>query len=279
MTLFQCNNKMKAKLLSTSGSEKGSIDLPKNFSAKIREDLVAKALEAKKSEQPYSSSPVAGKQHSASGIIIHRRHVWKSGYGRGMSRVPRKIMSKRGSQFHWVGAEVSSTVGGRRAHGPKVVARINTKKINKKEMKMAIDSALTATANAKLISKRYDRLKDVKASDISAPFVVDSKLSTLKAKELIESVKKILGKKLFEVAVQKKQTRSGIGKRRGRKYKSNAGLLIVTGKDEKLKTNAFEVVRVGSLNVEDLARGGLGRLTLYTEQAINELKTSKENKK
>ena len=85
---------MKAKLLDTSGKEKASIDLPKCFSRKIREDVVAKVLEAKKSEQPFSPSPVAGKQHSASGIIIHRRHVWKSGYGRGMSRIPRKIMMK-----------------------------------------------------------------------------------------------------------------------------------------------------------------------------------------
>jgi len=264
---------MKAKLLDTSGKEKASIELPKSFSGKIREDIVAKVLEAKKSEQPFAPSPVAGRQHSASGLIIHRRHVWKSGYGRGMSRIPRKVMSKRGSQFHWVGAEVSSTVGGRKPHSPKVLARINTKKINKKEMKIAMESALSATADRKSITKRYDSIKDkgVKPEEIKAPFVVDSKISALKAKQLIQSIKKILGKDLFEVAVQKKQIRSGRGKRRGRKYKTNAGLLIVTGSDEKLKTNAFEVVKTKQLNVTDLARGGLGRLTLYTEEAIREL--------
>jgi large subunit ribosomal protein L4e len=268
---------MKAKLLDLNGKEKGSIDLPKSFSKKIREDVVAKVLEARKTEQPYSASPVAGKQHSASGIIVHRRHVWKSGYGRGISRIPRKIMSKRGSQFHWVGAEIASAVGGRRAHGPKVLARINTKKINKKEMKIALESALSATADEKKITKRYKRLKDKKLEK-DVPLVVDSKLSTLKTKTLISAVKKILGKDLFELGVQKKQIRSGKGKARGRKHKTSAGLLIVIGNKEKLKTNAFEVVRVGELSLTDLAKGGVGRLTLYTEEAIKELKGEKPEK-
>jgi len=42
-------------------------------------------------------------------------------------------------------------------------------------------------------------------------------------------------------------------------------------KDELLKTNAFDVVDVKSLGVTDLAKGGVGRLTIYTEGAINEL--------
>ena len=130
-------------------------------------------------------------------------------------------------------------------------------------------SAISATANEKEITNRYAKLKDKKIQD--APFVVETKLSSLKTKELISSLKKILGKNLFELALQKKSIRAGKGKLRGRKYKSNAGLLIVIGKDEKLKTNAFEVVDVKSLGVTDLARGGVGRLTVYTEGSIKEL--------
>lgn len=267
---------MKTKLLDINGKEKNTIDLPNAFSKIIRKDIVTRVLEIKKTEQPFSPSPVAGKQHSASGIIIHRRHVWKSGYGRGMSRIPRKIMTKRGSQFHWVGAHIPSTVGGRRAHGPRNEARINTKKINKKELKIAFESALSATANGKEISKRYKRLNKKEVKDV--PFVVDSKLSSLKTKELISSLKKILGKDLFEVALKKKSVRSGRGKMRGRKYKSNAGLLIVIGNKEKLKTNACEIVNAKELNVSNLAKGGLGRLTLYTEKAIEDIK-NKLNKK
>ena len=81
--------------------------MPNFFSAKIRDDIVSKILEAKKNKQPYAPSPVAGKQHAARGKVVHRRHVWRSGYGKGISRVPRKIMSRRGEQFNWVAAEVS----------------------------------------------------------------------------------------------------------------------------------------------------------------------------
>ena len=260
---------MKANILDIKGKIKESINLPKCFSEKIREDILTKVLESKKTEQPYAPSPVAGKQHSASGILIHRRHVWKSQYGRGMSRIPRKIMSRRGSQFNWVGAEIPSTVGGRRAHPPKVIARINTKKINKKELKIAFESALSASINEKSIIKRYKRLENKKIENI--PFIVESKISNLKAKDLILSIKNILNKDLFEIAVPKKSIRKGRGKLRGRKYKRSAGLLIVIGDKEKIKTNIFDVVNVKNLSINDLSKGGLGRLTLYTEQAIKYL--------
>ena len=46
---------------------------------------------------------------------------------------------------------------------------------------------------------------------------------------------------------------------------------MVTGEKEKLKVTAFEVKTSKNLSVIDLAKGGPGRLTLYTEQAIREL--------
>ncbi len=260
---------MKAKILDINGKEKGSIELPKAFSEKVREDIVAKVIEARKTKQPYAPSPVAGKQHAARGKIKHLRHVWKSGYGRGRSRVPRKQMSRRGSQFVQIAAEVPNARGGIRAHPPKIISMINTKKINKKEMRIALASALSATTNEKLVGNKYEKLKDKKISNL--PLVVESKIISLKTKELISSLKKILGD-LFEVAIKKRKIRSGKGKLRGRKYKKNAGLLLVTGNKEKIKTNVIEVKNVKGLNVTDLTKGGVGRLTMYTEEAINELK-------
>ncbi len=260
---------MKTKIHDISGRKTREIELPGIFSQPIREDLVARILESKKIQQPYAPSLVAGKQHSASGKWIHRRHVWKSQYGRGWSRIPRKIMTRRGSQFSGVGAEVASTRGGRRAHPPKIISMINTSKINKKEMKTAMASALSATADKRIIASKYERLteKDIE----SLPLVVESKIVSLKTKELLASLKKILGKKLFEVALKKKKIRSGKGKSRGRKYKSSAGFLIVTGNKEKLKTKSIETKKIGNLGISDLAKGGLGRLTIYTENAIKEL--------
>ena len=102
------------------------------------------------------------------------------------------------------------------------------------------------------------------------PLIV-SDLKFGKTKELISSLKKILGKQLFEVGLQKRSVRSGKGKARGRKYKKSAGLLIVIGNEEKLEMNGFDIRKANSVDLADLANGGLGRLTLYTEKAIKDL--------
>ena len=258
---------MKAQLLSIEGKKVKEIELPEEFSEKIREDIVSKVLEAKKTNQPYSPSLVAGKQHAAKGKVVHRRHVWRSGYGRGSSRVPRKIFSRKGSQFNWEAAEVPFAKGGMRAHPPKVVSMINILKINKKEQKIAFSSALSATANSKKITERYSRLNEIK----NVPYVVEGKIVSLKTKQVLESLKKILGTDVFEIALRKKSVRAGQGKKRGRKYKSSAGMLFVVGNKEKLKTSAFEVRNVKNLSVVDLAKGGVGRLVVYSENAIKEL--------
>ena len=183
-------------------------------------------------------------------------------------------MTRRGSQFNWVGAEVSSTRGGRRAHPPKIVSMENTQKINKKEARAALISALSATADKKKVASRYKRIesKDLK----QLPIVVESRLVSLKTKEILESMKKILGEKIFVVSLRKKEMRSGKGKSRGRKYKSNAGVLIVIGKNEKMKAGVFSVRSTENLGISDLAAGGVGRLTIYTEQAIKDLQNKFE---
>jgi large subunit ribosomal protein L4e len=260
---------MKTHILNINGEKGKEINLPSVFSSVVREDIVAKVVEARKIRQPYAPSPVGGKQHSASGKIQHVRHVWKTMQGKGISRVPRKIMSRRGSQFTWVGAEIPNAVGGRRAHPPKIISMINTKRINKKELALALKSALSATGNEKIVARRYERLKDKKLSGL--PIVVEDKITKLKTKELISSLKKVLGEVLFEVSLKQRSVRSGKGKLRGRRHKKNLGLLLVTGNKEKLKTNVIDVKNVKALNVTDLANGGVGRLTIYTEEAIKEI--------
>lgn len=259
---------MKASVYSIDGKKSKEVELPKIFEKKVRLDILSKVLESKKYEHPYSPSLVAGKQHSASGVIRHKRHAWKVSYGRGMSRVPRKAMSIRGTQFNWVGAESPQTRGGRRAHPPKVIARMGSLRVNKKENKIAFESALSATANVKYLKDKYSSLKE--SENIKLPFVIQT-LDNIKVKNLTEGIKKIIGKELSNVAFKERAVRSGVGKRRGRKYKSNAGVLIVLGKDEDVRTKYLDIVKANSLNVLDLAKGGPGRLTLYTENAIKEL--------
>jgi large subunit ribosomal protein L4e len=267
---------MKTKIFTTDGKAGKEIDVPKVFSQKIRGDLISKILEAKKKIQPYAPNLMAGKQYAASGKIVHRRHVWRSGYGRGMSRIPRKIISRRGSQFNWIGAEVASTRGGRRAHPPKIISMINHGKINKKELKIAFVSALSATADKKYISSKYQRIDEKDLKEL--PIIVESKITQLKLKESLDSIKKILGEKIFEISLRKKTIRKGRGKSRGRKYKSNSGILIVLGKSEKMKTGAFTIRNAENLSISDLASGGPGRITIYTEQAIKDIQDKFEGK-
>ncbi len=273
---------MKIKIIKIDGTRGKEITLPSIFENPVREDILSKVLEAKKYKQPYAPSPVAGKQHSAKGKIVHRRHVWRSQYGRGISRVPRKIFSQRGSTFNWEAAEVPHAKGGMRAHPPKIASMVNLPKINKKELRLALLSALSATANKKYILKKYSTISsDSKIGEL--PLVFESNLSNLKTKKLLSVIKNALGSELFSVAIRKKSIRAGKGKLRGRKYKSNAGLLFVISDEESLKTTAFEVKKVGELGVSDLAKGGPGRITIYTENALKELEEKlsgrKEDKK
>ena len=258
---------MRAKILDINGKEKGTIELPKYFESDIRADIVAKVLELKKRQQPYAPSPVAGKQHSAKGLIVHARHVWRSGYGRGQSRVPRKIFSRKGSQFNWAAAEVPNAKGGMRAHPPKITQFLNELKINKKELKVAFASAIAATASERYILKKYSSIEKI---DKKAPFVISSEITKLKTKQILEELKAVLGN-LYSVSIKEKSIRAGRGKMRGRKYKSTAGMILVIGNDEQFKTKLFDVKKAKEVSVVDLAQGGLGRVAVYTEKAIKNL--------
>ncbi len=254
---------MKADLLNINGEKQEEIDLPKIFSTKIRPDIVKKVYDAERTWQPYGNDPEAGKKHSASGVIRHKRHAWKAHYGRGISRVPRKTMWRRGTQFYWIGAEISSARGGRRAHGPK--RYIPNKKINKKERKIALNSSIASTINKNFIMKRYSTIDQVKNN---LPLIVSSKIFELKTKELVNSIDKILGD-LKIISKQEKVIRAGKGKLRNRKYKKSSRILIVMGNDEKLKTKIFEQVKVNDLKISYLYP--LGRIVIYTKNAINDL--------
>lgn len=252
---------MKAILYDMQGVKKGDVELPVLFAAPIREDLVAKYVEADKFEQmqPYAPYKEAGKRHSASGTISHRRHEWKGHYGKGIARLPRKTMWRRGVQFYWVGAEVANTRGGRRAHPPSVVHR--PRKVNAKEKKQAWQSAFAATLNATWIRKRYATL-----AAAPEPAVVES--LPAKTQTMHATLRAIFGNAV-DKAFKQKEVRAGRGKSRGRKYKENAGLLLVTGKDEHIKCAGVDVKEARNVKIADLYP--LGRLTLYTKQSLGEL--------
>ena len=258
---------MKAKIIDKEGKHGKEIELPEIFSGKIREDIAQKLFEIEKKIQPYGPNIMAGKLHSASGKIRRRRHAWKSSYGRGISRVPRKIFWRRGTQFYWQGSTVVSTVGGRAGHPPKIEKFLKKKKINKKEKLLGIQSAISSTANINYLEKRYSSLDKV---DINLPLIIEGNVLKLKTKEFLELIKKVLKTEdIQNVGIKKKQKRAGKGKLRGRKYKVSAGLLLIVGREEDKKINGIDVIKADKLEMSDLYP--LGRLTIYTENSIKDL--------
>lgn len=248
------------------------VELPTQFQEEYRPDLIQRAVHALQSaaRQKYGASPEAGFRHSSR--VSKRRRNYRGCYGFGISRVNRKVLSRRGARMFWVGAFSPQTVGGRRAHPPKA-KKILEKLINKKENKKAIRSAMTATLDKNLVVQRGHRLPT------EYPFIVDSALEKMQKTKEVENVLAQLG---FGAELDRssvKKIRAGLATRRGRKYKRKKGILIVISGDCPLINAAenipgLDVVKARELNAEALAPGALpGRVTLWTEGAINLIKT------
>jgi large subunit ribosomal protein L4e len=255
---------MKAQILSNNGKA-GEVELPKIFLERIREDICQKYFEIEKEIQPYAPYLEAGKQHSASGRISHSRRKWRTAYGKGISRVPRKIFWRRGDHFYWVGAEVSGMRGGRRPHPPKVVHFLTKRRMNKKEARIAIRSAIASTANLEFLRRRYETLRDVK---VELPIVIAGDVLKLKAKEFYVFLEKNLTN-LMGVTLKSREIRAGRGKSRGRRYKENQGMLLVVGKDENAKFQGIDIRKLDDVEIKDLFP--IGRITMYTENALKDL--------
>jgi len=255
---------VKTKQFSKAGIGK-DFEMPRVFGSEIRPDILLKVFEAQKlsHSQGYGAKEGAGAQYSASGILKHKRHDWKSTYGKGISRIPRKIMSRHGASFNWIGATVSSTRGGRRPHAPRSEKNL-FKKINKKELAMAFASAFAGTVDAKSLEKKY-------GVKVNSGFVFGKEVLDMKTKGFLELMKKVFGEN-FEKVLKKKSIRAGKGKMRGRKYKTNAGMLFVVDEKEKMKRSGIDVVNVNELLIQDLSPNGeVGRIVCYSEMAIKEI--------
>ncbi len=245
---------MRVDVLGLDGSKVKNIELPEQFNEDYEPVLIRRAILVINSHkrQQYGVAYQAGMNYSAK--LSRRRRDYKGAYGKGISRVPRKTMTRRGMQFTWVGAVAPGTVGGRQAHPPKA-EKVWDLKINIKERKKAIRSALSGIyLNKKLI-------------------VIDNKIEEeKKAREL----KKVFDKLGLDLEVVKRK-RAGRGKSRGRaiSYKKKA-LIVVGGNCDLLKAVSnlpgYNAVAVKSLNVALLTVGhNEARQCLFTEGAIEKI--------
>lgn len=262
------------KIYDAYGKETGTINLPQQFKEEVRADLISRAVLAVQSNgrQKYGAFPEAGKRPSVR--VSKRRRDYRTSYGIGMARTPQKVMSVRGSRFNWVGAFAPNTVKGRAAHPPKSL-KDWTQKINKKENKKAIRSAISATLSPDIVKNRGHIVPK------TYPFALDdSVINVSKTKEVIG----ILSNLGFAEELKrndKRKIRAGKGKMRGRRYITKRTLLLVVGDKRcalaKAASNiaGMDVINAANLNAELLAPGCMhGRAALFTKEAIE--KISKE---
>lgn len=260
---------MKAAVYSVKGEKLKEVNLPKQFNEQVRPDLIKRAftvIQANKRQQ-YGSDPIAGIDFS--GKLSRRRREYRGSYGRGMSRVPRKVMLKRGTQFIFVGAVAPGTVGGRRAHPPQK-DKDWSREINKKERQKAIRSAIAASVDK-------ESLKARKVDVTKVPIIIE-KLEDIKKSKEFNDVANKLG---LDIKSEIRR-RAGRGVLRGRKYKEKKSALIVVSKKDAHVLKAVknlpgvDVSVVNSLNVELLAPGAVpGRLIIWSLDSIEKL--DKEN--
>lgn len=262
---------MKLKTISMDGNVGKEIELPEQFNEEVREDLIKKAVLAIQNNKrtPYGSFEDAGDRHTS--WVSKRRRDWRGSYGKGISRVPRKVHSRRGSQFNWVGAQAPGTVGGRRAHPPKA-EKVWDWKLNVKEKRKAIRSAMSATVRKDLVSARGHFIPT------SYPFMIDDSFENInKTADLIKILQKLGFERELERTSVIKVT-SGRARMRGRATKQKKGILFVVSNTKELSKAAknipgVDVINVMKLNTESLAPGGhFGRATLYSAAAIEQIK-------
>jgi large subunit ribosomal protein L4e len=251
--------KISAKVFDLKGKKVGRVRLPPIFKTPARPDVIKRAVVAIQSHrfQPQGRDVFAGKRTTAE----------SRGTGLGIARVAR--VKGRGQRA----AFIPFAVGGRATHPPVVEKKIR-KKIPLKEMRLALRSAVAATASKEIVASRGHMIDDVP----DFPLIVADEIQGLKKTKEAEEAFIHIGvwPDIFRVKESRK-VRAGKGKMRGRKMKQAVGPLLVISKNEGVAEAArnlpgVDVASVDNLNVELLAPGTHpGRLTVWTSSAIEKV--------
>ncbi|MDH5389588.1 MAG: 50S ribosomal protein L4 [Candidatus Bathyarchaeota archaeon] len=250
---------MSAKVFDLKGKKVGRVRLPPLFKTPARPDVIKRAVVAIQSHrfQPQGRDVFAGKRTTAE----------SRGVGLGIARVAR--VKERGQRA----AFIPFAVGGRATHPPVVEKKIR-KKIPRKEMWLALRSAVAATASKEIVASRGHMVDDIP----DFPLVVVDEIQGLKKTKEVEEAFIYIGvwPDIFRVKESRK-VRAGKGKMRGRKMKQAVGPLLVITKNEGIAEAArnlpgVDIASVDNLNVELLAPGTHpGRLTVWTSSAFEKV--------
>ena len=255
---------MKTTAFTTTGTKDSEVELPIIFSTPFRKELIHKAFTNLTSHkfQKQGRKPMAGMD-----VVADSNDPPT---GQGVSRVAR--MQGGGGGRQGQGAEVASTRGGRQAHPP-IVEKVIYKKLNKKENRLALCSAIAATASKDLVESRGHKIEGIESFPIIVSDDIESISKTTDINKVLDSLK--LSQDVERLSARK--PRSGQSRLRGRTKKVGKSVLFVTSDSSKLSkaTGAIpgiDVKSVKELSVLDLAPGSDPiRLTVYSKAAIEEI--------
>nr|CAG4638528.1 EOG090X0822 [Cyclestheria hislopi] len=213
------------------------------------------------SRQPYAVSKEAGHQTSA--------ESW--GTGRAVARIPRV----RGGGTHRSGqGAYGNMCRGGRMFAPTKTWRRWHRKINIKQKRYALCSAIAASGNPALVMSRGHMINDIP----EMPLVLSDKVQELtKTKQAVALLRRLRAWADVQKVYKSKRFRAGKGKMRNRRRIQKLGPLIIYGQDQGLK-RAFrnipgvDLINVDKLNLLKLAPGGhVGRFCIWTESAFKRL--------
>lgn len=260
---------MKFDVYSIEGKVEKTIELPAYFTEAVRFDLIKRAVLSDESKlyQPKGAYRWAGLESSAK--YKGRKEDFGSLKNRGRAKLPREVGPKGQPGKVKI---IPSAVKGRRAHPPKP-QKILIEKINSKEYKKALKTALAATTKPELTKARGHVF-----STKQLPLVIDNSFENVNKTKQVFSVFEKLGIASDVVrAKSKSKPLSGTRHTRSKSKYIPKSILVVVKDGSVLKAAknlaGVDVVKVSELKVSHLAPGTHpGRLTLFSENAIEELK-------
>ncbi len=246
------------------GEQVGEVELPPVFDMEVRPDTIRRTYLSQLTAkiQPQGRDPLAGLRTSA--------ESW--GAGHGVARVPR--IKGRGYPAASRAARAIMTVGGAKTTAPRSW-KVVWERVNKKERRLAILSAIAATSRLDLVKSRH-RVDSIE----SVPIIVTDELEEVEKTSQLYSLLVKLGLKeeLDRTKRRFRKIRAGRGKMRGRVRQRAKGPLIVYLNEGSPIARAarnipgVDVVALRNLSVIHLAPGGIpGRLTIWTEGALRSL--------
>ena len=259
---------MNVPTFTINGTKEDDIELPLVFSTSFRKDLISKSFTHLTSHkfQPQGTHPTAGMD------VVARSNDPPTGQGR--SRIAKMRGGGGGRQGEAGG--VASVKGGRQAHPPKV-QKVIFKKLNKKENKLALCSAIAATQSKEIIKSRGHKIENLKTFPIVISDDIESITKTKEALKILDSLN------LMQDVdrLKSRKARSGKSLLRGRGAKIGKSVLFVVSNSKQLSNACGAIPGVDAraakdLSVLDLAPGGAPiRLVVYSKSALKEIEKIK----